>query len=428
MHGLDKSGCSIWPVGDSGERGLLWQLLRSANAIPDMVCGTNAKPNMVCGTNAKPNMVCGTNAIPVASDSFPDAGSVVAHCAGHTVAVKACAADCVSREHSSGASDHRVQWRDCRHAGGMRRVGGAGAMHRRVSSMDAGELRTQLQPGVLRCAAGHTRAKGGCHTCAGAGHGRASGDADRCGMRCRRHAGDVRILGGAGPVLRRFGRVDAGELRTQLLQLSAGPEPSVPASADGCSDGSADGSFCGFAQHGGMRHRLAGILRSVGGAGAVHRRVGRVDGAELRTQLQPGMLRYDDYGGGGHTDSGPHSSFSRPDFVLLTCAFLQVPSARFSCACPSSAPWISPQSGNCYASQLKDYYVLCSGIEVVVSNETPVSCGSGTDSQPSCATWANQGLCSGSSSAWMLANCAKSCNPACLTPSFRPAPIAPTGR
>ena len=41
------------------------------------------------------------------------------------------------------------------------------------------------------------------------------------------------------------------------------------------------------------------------------------------------------------------------------------------------------------------------------------SCLGVSDSQATCASWASQGQCTGASSAWMLQNCARSCNPAC---------------
>ena len=90
----------------------------------------------------------------------------------------------------------------------------------------------------------------------------------------------MRGLGVAGAVHQLFARVDAFQLRSQLLLGSGCP------------------AFCGaclLRRHGRtpsgdrvlLGHRLAGDVPHVGGAGPVHWRGAVVDAAELRSQLLP---------------------------------------------------------------------------------------------------------------------------------------------
>ena len=91
-------------------------------------------------------------------------------------------------------------------------------------------------------------------------------------------AGDVPHVGSAGAVHQLFARLDAVELRSQLLLGSGRP------------------AYCGAClhrRHGRTpfgssvvcRHRLAGDVPDVGGARAVHRCGAGLDGLELRTEL-----------------------------------------------------------------------------------------------------------------------------------------------
>ena len=49
------------------------------------------------------------------------------------------------------------------------------------------------------------------------------------------------------------------------------------------------------------------------------------------------------------------------------------------------------------------------GSGYIVSPPSTVACGAYVDAQSSCVGWAAQGQCTGSSAAWMAANCARSC-------------------
>ena len=60
-----------------------------------------------------------------------------------------------------------------------------------------------------------------------------------------------------------------------------------------------------------------------------------------------------------------------------------------------------------------------------VSRPPPATFSCGTDLQAACPAWADQGHCIGASQAWMLANCARSCNSLCASTPTALRPSAP---
>ena len=60
-----------------------------------------------------------------------------------------------------------------------------------------------------------------------------------------------------------------------------------------------------------------------------------------------------------------------------------------------------------------DKVIFPPAASVVQPPPTTVNCGS--DTQAMCASWASQGYCTGAAQAWMLQNCARSCNPSCAS-------------
>ena len=79
--------------------------------------------------------------------------------------------------------------------------------------------------------------------------------------------------------------------------------------------------------------------------------------------------------------------------------------------CTDSNPWCNELAlkGMCNPTLLPLCEKSCNPA-CVRTQQVGSSC---VDLDPSCALWASQGYCIGSTNDWMKANCARSCNPAC---------------